>query len=65
MKAEHAGQPHNSMRSDNVSEFDLLITEPKGGDMSETYRAIEIKKPGEWSTLRKPLRDPGPNQVLI
>jgi threonine dehydrogenase-like Zn-dependent dehydrogenase len=33
--------------------------------MSKTYRAIEIKKAGEWSAVRKPLQDPGPNQVRI
>src|SRR6516225_9981125 len=33
--------------------------------MSRTYRAIEIKKPGEWSAVRKPLQDPGPDQVRI
>jgi len=42
-----------------------MITEHKGGDMSKTYKAIEIKKPAEWSTVRKPLQDPGPNQVRI
>src|SRR6516165_4367996 len=36
----------------------------KGGDMS-TYRAIEVNKPGEFSEVRKPLLDPGPNQVRI
>src|SRR5215472_14720441 len=45
--------------------FDVSISEPRGGDMSKTYRAIEIKKPGEWSTVRKPLQNPGPNQVRI
>src|SRR6201987_4190268 len=33
--------------------------------MSKTYRAIEIRKPREWSAVRKPLQDPGPNQVRI
>jgi propanol-preferring alcohol dehydrogenase len=33
--------------------------------MSTTYRAIEVKKPGEFSEVRKPLLDPGPNQVRI
>jgi alcohol dehydrogenase, propanol-preferring len=33
--------------------------------MSKTYRAIEIKKPREWSAVRKPLQDPSPNQVRI
>src|SRR6516225_7889250 len=33
--------------------------------MSTTYRAIEIKKPGEFSEVEKPLLDPGPNQVRI
>jgi propanol-preferring alcohol dehydrogenase len=41
------------------------ITERKAGDMSKTYRAIEIKTPGEWSAVRKPLQDPGPDQVRI
>jgi alcohol dehydrogenase, propanol-preferring len=42
-----------------------LVTEPKGSDTSETYRAIEITRPREWSTVRKSLQDPGPNQVRI
>jgi len=33
--------------------------------MSKTYRAIEIRKPGEWSTVRKHLQNPGPDQVRI
>jgi D-arabinose 1-dehydrogenase-like Zn-dependent alcohol dehydrogenase len=33
--------------------------------MSTTYRAIEVKKPGEFSEVRKPLLDPGPNQVRV
>jgi D-arabinose 1-dehydrogenase-like Zn-dependent alcohol dehydrogenase len=33
--------------------------------MSETYRAIEVSKPGQLSEARKPLRDPGPNHVRI
>ena len=33
--------------------------------MSTTYGAIEVKKPGEFSEVRKPLLDPGPNQVRI
>jgi len=57
--------PTKPMRADNVEEFDMWITEPEGGDMSETYRAIEIKEPGKWSAVRKPLQEPGPNQVRI
>jgi alcohol dehydrogenase, propanol-preferring len=33
--------------------------------MSETYRAIVVSKPGEFSQVQKPLLDPGPNQVRI
>jgi len=33
--------------------------------MNATYRAVEVSKPGEFSEVRKPLRDPGPNQVRI
>ena len=33
--------------------------------MSGTYRAVEIKKPGEWSAVRRPPQAPGPNQVRI
>src|SRR5215471_12710798 len=36
-----------------------------GGDMNATYRAIEVSKPGQFSDVRKPLLDPGPNQVRI
>src|SRR3979409_7541 len=33
--------------------------------MNETYRAIEVSKPGVLTQVRKPLVDPGPNQVRI
>jgi alcohol dehydrogenase, propanol-preferring len=33
--------------------------------MNATYRAIEVPRPGEFSEVRKPLHDPGPNQVRI
>lgn len=33
--------------------------------MNETYRAIEITRPGEFSVASKPLLDPGPDQVRI
>ena len=33
--------------------------------MSETYKAIEVTKPGKFSLANKPLRDPGPGQVRI
>jgi propanol-preferring alcohol dehydrogenase len=33
--------------------------------MSATYRAIEVARPGEFSEVRKPVLDPGPNQVRI
>src|SRR5580704_261072 len=33
--------------------------------MNETYRAIEISKPGVFTEVSRPLRDPGPNQVRI
>src|SRR6201987_4662127 len=36
-----------------------------GGDMNATYRAIELSGPGKFSEVRKPLLDPGPNQVRI
>src|SRR5258708_5236538 len=34
-------------------------------DMNETYSAIEVTKPGELSVTRKPLQEPGPDQVRI
>ncbi|MFY9940262.1 MAG: alcohol dehydrogenase catalytic domain-containing protein [Silvibacterium sp.] len=33
--------------------------------MNATYRAIELSGPGKFSEVRKPLLDPGPNQVRI
>jgi propanol-preferring alcohol dehydrogenase len=33
--------------------------------MNATYRAIEVRRPGEFSEVNKPLLDPGPNQVRI
>ena len=33
--------------------------------MNATYKAIEVSKPGQFSEVRKPLLDPGPNQVRI
>src|SRR6201997_5664712 len=39
--------------------------ESRGGDMNATYRAIELSGPGKFSEVRKPLLDPGPNQVRI
>jgi propanol-preferring alcohol dehydrogenase len=33
--------------------------------MNATYRAVEVSRPGEFSEIRKPLLDPGPNQVRI
>jgi propanol-preferring alcohol dehydrogenase len=33
--------------------------------MNATYRAIELSGPGMFSEVRKPLLDPGPNQVRI
>jgi len=33
--------------------------------MNATYRAIELSGPGKFSEVRKPLFDPGPNQVRI
>jgi D-arabinose 1-dehydrogenase-like Zn-dependent alcohol dehydrogenase len=33
--------------------------------MGTTYRAIEVNKPGEFSEVTRPLREPGPNQVRI
>src|SRR6266851_7229834 len=39
--------------------------ESSGGDMNATYRAIELSGPGKFAEVRKPLLDPGPNQVRI
>ena len=33
--------------------------------MNTTYKAIELSGPGKFSEVRKPLLDPGPNQVRI
>ena len=33
--------------------------------MDETYRAIQVAKPGEFAAVMKPLVDPGPGQVRI
>jgi hypothetical protein len=33
--------------------------------MNEKYRAIEITRPGEFSEVKRPLLDPGPDQVRI
>ena len=33
--------------------------------MNATYRAIELSVPGKFAEVRKPLLDPGPNQVRI
>src|SRR5260370_32324283 len=33
--------------------------------MNATYRAIELSGPGKFAEARKPLLDPGPNQVRI
>ena len=33
--------------------------------MSETYKAIEVRKPGEFAEVRRPLQDPGHDQVRI
>jgi propanol-preferring alcohol dehydrogenase len=33
--------------------------------MKATYKAIELSEPGKFSEVRKPLVDPGPNQVRI
>ena len=33
--------------------------------MNNTYTAIELTGPGNFSEVRKPLLDPGPNQVRI
>jgi alcohol dehydrogenase, propanol-preferring len=33
--------------------------------MNATYRAIQVTRPGEFSEVRKPMADPGPNQVRI
>jgi alcohol dehydrogenase, propanol-preferring len=34
-------------------------------NVSSTYRAVEVTKPGVFSEVRKPLLDPGPDQVRI
>src|SRR6516164_6254006 len=33
--------------------------------MSETYKAIEVRKPGEFAEVRRPLQEPGHDQVRI
>jgi alcohol dehydrogenase, propanol-preferring len=33
--------------------------------MSETYKAIEVSRPGKFSEVSRPLLDPGPGQVRI
>jgi hypothetical protein len=33
--------------------------------MSETYKAIEVSRPGQFSQVSRPLLDPGPGQVRI
>ncbi|MGC2272307.1 MAG: alcohol dehydrogenase catalytic domain-containing protein, partial [Candidatus Sulfotelmatobacter sp.] len=33
--------------------------------MTETYRAIEISKPGVFTEVRRPLQNPSPDQVRI
>jgi len=33
--------------------------------MNATYKAIQVTRPGEFSEVRKPMADPGPNQVRI
>jgi hypothetical protein len=33
--------------------------------MSESYRAIEVRKPGEFAEVRRPLQDPSLDQVRI
>jgi len=33
--------------------------------MSDTYRAIQVTKPGEFTSVRKPLVSPAPGQVRI
>jgi propanol-preferring alcohol dehydrogenase len=43
---------------------DVLTTRGADGT-AVTYRAIEVPRPGEFSEVRKPLQDPGPNQVRI
>src|SRR5262245_56788121 len=33
--------------------------------MSESYKAIEVRKPGEFAEVRRPLQDPGLDKVRI
>ncbi len=33
--------------------------------MSASYRAVEVRRPKEFAEVRKPLQDPGPNEVRI
>jgi alcohol dehydrogenase, propanol-preferring len=33
--------------------------------MSATYRAVEVRRPKEFAEVRKPIQDPGPNEVRI
>src|SRR5499433_2170958 len=34
-------------------------------DMNATYKAIEVPRPGQFSEVKKPVLEPGPNQVRI
>src|SRR5215471_10867064 len=34
-------------------------------EMTETYKAIEVRKPGEFAEVRRPLQDPSHDQVRI
>src|SRR5262249_6695940 len=52
--------PCNNARPRAASESNEV-----GGAMNATYRAIEVSKPGQFSDVRKPLLDPGPQQVRI
>src|SRR5262249_19540808 len=43
----------------------LLDVKQRAAKMSETYEAIEVRKPGEVAEVRRPLQDPGHDQVRI
>src|SRR5262249_51095576 len=52
--------------SQSCSTTEVEITAAlKGRDMNTTYKAIEVSRPGEFSEVKKPVLDPGPNQVRI
>src|SRR5215470_767439 len=43
----------------------LPDVEQRATKMSETYKAIEVRRPGEFAEVKRPLQDPGHDQVRI